>query len=303
MRKLLTITAMLLTTILLCSCKNFYKTKDILSLPETTLEQIEYLENTYNITISYEGKEPKDNLTLEHTLAKDTDKIIKAIEAADVIFGRLPEDWANIIANPDTELEGIRRIDNVCVVLCEELKNEKDAFGTEIEFKGLYEFTEDIMYLYVDVANFDPEIAIAEGIMYRIICKQIKDDDVVAYIMADEIREGTFRINYLYDYYNELNPEGFTYYHYVAEIKDEDKKYLYEDGKSVEDVYFVDEVAMYNELLDCLYTMTPLLYTDKNSELPEVYDSDIIQKKIMYTRVKINYMFDSEEMYWDTWFE
>lgn len=107
---------------MLCSCQNTSN-----SLSEMTIDKITELEDSHNISILYDGKEVKDELTLDYTLAKDVDEIAEAVEAADVIFGRLQEDWAMTIANPDMELEGIRKIENVSVIFCEDLKNEKDA--------------------------------------------------------------------------------------------------------------------------------------------------------------------------------
>ena len=133
-------------------------------------------------------------------------------------------------------------------------------------------------------------------IVARIIEKAVVDNEV------SELIQQKTRLN-VCELFESNNPDDFDYLEGVSEIPEEYNKYLFQSGKDSAEVYFVREEAMYSSYLDCLYTISPLIYTDEDEKLPAAYDCRRVSNKCTLFIMNSSYMFDGEFNYWTRWFK
>ena len=288
-----------LMTVVLCSCN---KQKDKITLSDSTLDKISELEDKYGVTINYCNVPVDDNIKFEYKIADDADEIAEAVEAAEVIFSRLPDDWAEYLMNPAVDMGMSEKITKVNVVFCNEIECEEDAYGTEMSFGMQYTCSEDTLYLLADIHNFEARKSISDTIVNRTLGLIEYEDELTELLKKDQpgLDEKTEQI--LFRQYEKCNPENFEYYGYVSEVEDDYKKYIYSEDADVENVYFINEESMYSGDLDCINIMGPLLYTDENEKLPEAFNSPHIQEKVLYTIDRFDMIF-WQQGYWSRWFE
>ncbi|MGN0373876.1 MAG: hypothetical protein ACI4EN_00120 [Butyrivibrio sp.] len=279
------------------ACKN----KNSVSLDNATLDKISALEKEYGITFNYCNVPLEEKVNLEYSLASDIGEIEEAVDAAEVILGRLPQRWAKDIMNPEVLLDLYPEIENVNIVLCDELEKEIDAYGNEIALGGEFVASDSTLYLMADIHNFEPKISLADTLVNRILNKAVYDEECREILFNREQNNNEEMSMTLFMYYKQCNPIGFAYYGKINEISDTDKKYVYREGLPTDGIYFVNDESLYSEYLDCRYIMGPLLYTDEDEKLPKAFESPHIQEKIRVTLDKFDYMFFYEEFYWHRW--
>ena len=112
----------ILMSMILCSCN---KQKDKITLSDSTLDKISELEDKYGVTINYCNVPVEENIKFEYEIASNADEIAEAVEAAEIIFSRLPEGWVNDIKNHYPSLG--YEINNMNFLLCEELEGDMDS--------------------------------------------------------------------------------------------------------------------------------------------------------------------------------
>ena len=209
-------------SMILCSCN---KQKDKITLSDSTLDKISELEDKYGVTINYCNVPVEENIKFEYEIASNADEIAEAVEAAEIIFSRLPEGWVNDIKNSYPSLG--YEINNMNFLLCEELEGDMDSFGNEISLGSKYTCVDDTIYMMVDIHNFEPEVSIADAIVNRIYHLVVFNEKYTEmfYEGDTELEEGESAS--IYTDYVMNNPSDFEYYNKVAEIGENDKKYVY----------------------------------------------------------------------------
>lgn len=277
-----------------CSCTK--QGDNDLEVSKDTQKEISNIEKKYDINLIYGSDTIEGQIPFEYKLISNTEDLELALQDMGKIFSRFPDDWAMEIANAEMELDIIEKVENVSVVLCEDLADDKDTNGNEYERSSGFHIVNDTLYLFADVHNFEPRIALAEMIVTRIIEKAVVDNEV------SELIQQKTRLN-VCELFESNNPDGFDYLEGVSEIPEEYNKYLFQSGKDSAEVYFVREEAMYSSYLDCLYTISPLIYTDEDEELPAAYDCRRVSNKCTLFIMNSSYMFDGEFNYWTRWFK
>ena len=265
-----------LMTIILCSCN---KQHDKITLSEPTLNKISEIEKQYGVTINYCNVPIEENIKFEYEIASNANEIAEAVEAAEIIFSRLPDNWTEELIKPELDTDMVKEINNVNIVFCEELESEIIAFGNEISLGGLYASSGDTFYLMADIHNYEPEQSIADAVINRLVNMVKYDDDIRNKLNADNFENVEVENQTIFTYYADCNPENFEYSVYNGTTNEEYKNYVYSKDTDVEDIYFINEESMYCEQLDCRYIIGPLLYTDEDEELSEAFNSPHIQKK------------------------
>ena len=288
----------ILMSMILCSCN---KQKDKITLSDSTLDKISELEDKYGVTINYCNVPVEENIKFEYEIASNADEIAEAVEAAEIIFSRLPDGWVDDIKNSYPSLG--YEINNMNFLFCEELEGDTDNFGNEIRLWSKYTCIDDTIYMMVDIHNFEPEVSIADAIVNRIyhlavIRAKFKE---LSHEGETELEKGEL-ISIFTDYL-EGNPSGFEYYNRVAEISENDKQYVYGFAENIQDVYFINEKSLYSIQLDCRQLIAPLLYTNEYEQLPEAFESEHIRNKAENTLFWFDYFFFCERAYWHRWFE
>lgn len=277
-RTYITITLLLVFVLGLSACKNEKENESILN--QATLDKIEALETENNIIINYCDIPIEDKIDGEYVLSSNAEEIEAAVEAAEIIFSRFPENWAITISNPEVIIDESKKIEKVHMVFCDYVESDEDENGSEYLVKGNFYYTDDNeVYYLIDIHNYEPKVAISETLVYRIVRKKAIDDEIEIEVMGDDgYREQRIQ-NSIIRRYISYNPEGFEYYGYISEIRDEEKQYVYGSADDLNNVYFVNEEALYSEYIDLVQTVSPLLYTDKEDGLPEVYQSEHVKNK------------------------
>lgn len=278
LKKILIISLFVSQVILLFACGKDNEKIGILN--QTTLDKIEALENQNNIIINYCDVPIEDEIDGEYVLSSDAREIEKAIEAAEIIFSRLPENWSVTISNPEAIIDESKKIETVHIAFCDYVESDEDNNGSEYLVKGNFYYTDDNeVYYLIDIHNYEPKIAISETLVYRMVRKKAVDDEIEIEVMGDDGYRDLRIENSIIRRYISYNPEGFEYYGYISEVEEKDKQYVYGSADDLNNVYFVNEEALYSEYIDLTQTVSPLLYTDKEDGLPEVYQSEHVKNK------------------------
>lgn len=274
-------------------------------LDKTTIDRIKLLEKENNITINYCDVPMNDEIDDEYVLSSDAEEIEAAVEAAEAIFSRLPENWAITISNPEVIIDESEKIEKIHIVFCESIEADEDKNGSEYLIKGNFYYTDDNeMYFLVDIHNYEPEVAISETLIYRMVRKKTIDDEFEIEALGDDgYREQRIQ-NSIIRRYISYNPEEFDYYGQVSEIKELDKQVVYGYADNLDNVYFVNKESLYSEYIDLTQLVSPLLYTDKSDGLPEVYKSIHVKNKALSAVESINDIFSFRGVeYLMSWFE
>lgn len=272
-----------------------------ISLESETINKIAELENKYNITINYCNFPINEDVKLEYKIASDADEIAEAVEAAEVIFSRLTDNWTEDLMNSYTTIG--TELQNMHIVFCDELEGYSDNEGNEISLGGRYDCVGDTIYLMADIHNFDAEKSISDMIInriYNLVVYEEECSDVIREANSESIVEENDSIHSLI---KECNPSDFLYYNEVTDVKENEKKYIYGMTDNIQDVYFMNEQSVYSQSLDCRQLIAPLLYTDEDENLPKVYESKHILEKTDVILFWFDYLFFFDEMYWHRWFE
>ena len=226
-----------LMTIILCSCN---KQHDKITLSEPTLNKISEIEKQYGVTINYCNVPVEENIKFEYEIASNADEIAEAVEAAEIIFSRLPDGWVDDIKNSYPSLG--HEINNMNFLFCEELEADTDSFGKEIPLWSKYTCIDDTIYMMVDIHNFEPEVSIADAIVNRIYHLVVLREKFMELSHEGEIELEEGESTSIYTDYVMNNPSDFEYYNKVAEIGENDKKYVYGMAEDIQDVYFINEM-------------------------------------------------------------
>lgn len=304
LKKILIVSLLASQVLLLFACRkdNSYNTEPILN--QTILDRIYSLETENNIIINYYDAPLNAQIDDKYILSSNVEEIEAAVEAAEIIFSRFPENWAVTISNSEVIIDESKKIEKVHIVFCESIEADEDKYGSEYLVKGNYYTDDNEIYYLIDIHNYEPKVAISETLIYRIVRKKAVDDDLEIEVMGDDGYRDIRIENSIIRRYTSYNPEGFDYYGYISEIRDEDKQYVYGSADDLNSVYFVNAEALYSEYIDLVQTVSPLLYTDKEEGLPEVYQSEYIKSKAISAISSINdaFFFRGVE-YLSSWFE
>ena len=267
-------------------------------LDKTTIDRIKLLEKENNITINYCDIPIEDDIVGEYALATDKKEIEEAIEAADIILERLPKDWAITISNPEVIVDENEKIEQINLVFCNYVKTDD---GDNIKGSFYYRKNNTICYL-IDIHNYEPQISISETLVYKMVQKKNMDEEKEILIMGDDGNKELREKNSIVRRFTSYNPEGFKYYNNIQEISDEDKKYLYTNDDNINNIYFVNEEALYSEYNDLIQTISPLLYIDNKEDLPKAYQSENIKNKSISALLSINAIFPDGVEHLKAWY-
>lgn len=298
MNKNILITLLFMLTILFTACTTDNGIKESI-LDKTTIDKIKELEKENNILINYCDIPIEDDIVGEYALATDKKEIEEAVEAADIILERLPKDWAITISNPEVIADENEKIEQIQLVFCDYVKTDD---GDNIKGSFYYRKNNTICYL-IDIHNYEPKISISETLVYRMVQKKNMDEEIEILIMGDDGNKALREKNSIVRRFTSYNPEGFEYYNNIEEIKDEDKKYLYTNDDNINNIYFVNEEALYSEYNDLIQTISPLLYTDNLDDLPKVYQSENIKNKSISALLSINAIFPNGVEHLKEWYD
>lgn len=260
-------------------------------LAEQILEIKQDIEQKYEkIEIFYEDWDIKEH-DYTYKLSDDTEEIYKALSSIEDILDRLPKNMVEEALDADkgtyAQTYG-RKALGINIILCSDIdindgKNDITVGMTDYNLKT----REYNIYLAVGSKKNVGQIFAHE--LYHFFQRRIVvQNRVKEYYTKAEWQKGL--------------PEGFGYY---DETGYSDGRYILENEKSMEDVYFVSSYSKTNAGEDKSEIFSYLLSTDEDKSLPRAYQSTHIKARAKMIIDELDAYYDTvdENAYWNKIFE
>lgn len=249
---------------------------------EDVLSKQQELEDKYGINIFvYEDEflDRSSEVFERISFENNSDTIINALDDMDEILGRLPEGL----------LENNVKKDNVLdIYLCNKYDFE---IGTDGRLGGLLHYYENVEGMAI-ILVIENEERVKKSFCHEIF--HLLDSQI-----STEKKD--------YTTWNEINPRGYNY------LSESERNHLFnmnlpycpENEKNVENIFFVSEYSHSSEREDMAEIFSYLLYVDGSNELPEVFESPHVRKKVEYIieLMKDSYPCVDDNSYWERMYE